>query len=155
MQALMTVIVLWLSINFEMPANYEHPRIEFAPAHQIGALHYQSFLSTQPVPLSATGNGAIAPKESGQVVAFYNSVTKTIYLPDTWSPESAAGLSVLVHEMVHHLQHVGNIKYECPQAREQPAFFAQERWLRMFGSDLAEAFEIDTFSLLVRTACAH
>lgn len=35
------------------------------------------------------------------------------------------------------------------------AFAAQERWLGMFGSDLVKEFELDPFTLLVRTNCLY
>ncbi len=57
--------------------------------------------------------------------------------------------------MVHHLQNVGGLKYECPQAREKLAFVAQERWLRMYGTDLEKEFGIDPFSLLVLSNCGY
>jgi hypothetical protein len=60
-----------------------------------------------------------------------------------------------VHEMVHHLQNVGGLKYPCPDAREKPAYLAQDRWLRRFGLDLETAFGIDLFTVLVRSACFH
>jgi hypothetical protein len=87
------------------------------------------------------------------VVAVYEATTKTIYLRDNWSGDNPAELSVLVHEMVHHLQNAGNLKFECPQEREQTAYAAQERWLGLFGHDLLHDFEIDSFTLLVSTKC--
>jgi hypothetical protein len=50
-----------------------------------------------------------------------NILMKTIYLPKNWTGSTPAELSVLVHEMVHHLQGATKTKYECPQAREQLA----------------------------------
>ena len=55
--------------------------------------------------------------------------------------------------MVHHLQNAAGLKYECPQAREQQAYAAQQRWLGLFGSDLRKEFELDAMTLLVRTRC--
>ena len=57
--------------------------------------------------------------------------------------------------MVHHLQNVGGLKYECPQAREKPAYRAQSQWLGLFGRNLADEFEIDRMTLLVRTSCMY
>jgi hypothetical protein len=45
------------------------------------------------------------------------------------------------------------MKYECPQAREKVAYMAQERWLGLFGRSLEQDFELDGFSLLVKTRC--
>ena len=56
--------------------------------------------------------------------------------------------------MVHHLQHEAGSKHACPEERERDAFAAQERWLAEFGTNLATEFEIDPFTLLVRTNCS-
>ena len=53
--------------------------------------------------------------------------------------------------MVHHLQNVGELKFECPQEREQLAYKAQERWLGLFGRDLLRDFKLDLFTIF----CEH
>jgi hypothetical protein len=55
--------------------------------------------------------------------------------------------------MVHHLQTRAQIKFACPEEREKVAFAAQELWLERFGVSLASEFELDGFTLLVRTNC--
>ena len=89
----------------------------------------------------------------GDVVAIYDDSSSTIYLAHGWTGDTPAGLSVIVHEMVHHLQHEAESKYACSEERERDAFVAQERWLMEFGTNLETDFEIDPFTLLVRTNC--
>jgi hypothetical protein len=60
---------------------------------------------------------------------------------------------VLLHELVHHLQDASNQRYECPAAREQLAYAAQEKWLALFGQSLESEFDIDPFTLKVSTTC--
>jgi hypothetical protein len=43
---------------------------------------------------------------------------KAFFLADDWVGQSAAEQSILVHEMVHHVQNLAKIKCECPMARE-------------------------------------
>ena len=150
MDALLTVIILWLSANFGLPANYEHPRVEFVPPSKIVALRYRGLSGLQ-APAAA---GTALPGQR-EAVAVYDVATKTIFLRDDWSGKSPADLSVLVHEVVHHLQALGKLKFECPQEREQLAFTAQEKWLNLFGTNLEREFEIDPFTLLVTTKCMH
>jgi hypothetical protein len=57
--------------------------------------------------------------------------------------------------MVHHLQNLGRLKFECPQAREEVAYQAQERWLGLFGRDLSRDFEMDPFTILVKSKCFY
>jgi hypothetical protein len=54
---------------------------------------------------------------------------------------------------VHHLQNVGGLTFACPQEREKLAYEAQERWLKLFGRDLEQDFDLDRFTLLVTTNC--
>ena len=152
MKELLTVIVLWLSTNFGLPPSYDHPRVEFVPTTEIVALRYKGLAAgwlLQP--------GAVAghPHQAVEVVSVYDDSTKTIYLPDGWTSSKPADVSILVHEMVHHLQNVGGLKFACPQEREQLAYSAQERWLGLFGHDLLHDFELDPFTILVKTKCIY
>jgi hypothetical protein len=149
--ALMAAMITWLSINFGLPAVSEHPRIEMVPAAQMAALRYRGL---------ATGAPQGGPKSDdnpldrgGSVIALYDDVRRTIYLPAGWTGASLPELSVLVHELVHHLQNVGGVTYECPQAREKPAYAAQRAWLAQYGLDLFEVFELDAFTMHLRTSC--
>ena len=148
MNALLTVIVFWLSTEFGLPAIYQHPRVEFVPPAKIGSLHDRGFASRR---LEA------AQSQSGQrmTVSVYDDAAKTIYLPEGWTGGTPAELSILIHEMVHHLQNLGERKFACPQEREQLAYEAQERWLHLFGGSLLHDFEIDQLTLLVTTRCAY
>src|SRR5262249_41220664 len=139
MTALLTAIALWLSANFGLPASDDHPRVEFVPAAKLATLRYRGLAAGwQPQSDAATGQAA-------EIVSVYEDETSTIYLPDGWTGRTPAELSILVHEMVHHLQNVGRLKFACPQEREKMAYEAQEQWLKLFGFDLSRAFELDPF----------
>ena len=87
------------------------------------------------------------------VVALYDHARRTIFLPDDWTGSRPADQSVLVHEMVHHLQNAMRLRFECPAAREKLAYKAQDRWLGRFGTDLETEFKLDPFSILMASAC--
>ncbi len=74
MNALMSAIVAWLSINFDLPASYDNPEIVFAPASQISELD----------------NAGAGKKSQRAVVAVYNDVKRVIYLPESWDGKSPA-----------------------------------------------------------------
>jgi hypothetical protein len=148
MNALLTAIVLWLAANCGLPASFEHPTIERVPLERMSA---QRFARS-----GAHGSFAHGEHEGQtprQIVAIYNDHRRTIYLPENWTGTTPAELSVLVHEMAHHLQNTGKLTYECPAAREKLAYEAQEKWLALFGRDLWSEFEIDALTLKVSTAC--
>jgi hypothetical protein len=88
------------------------------------------------------------------IVGVYNDQTRTIFLSNNWAGSTPAELSVLVHEMVHHIQNEAGIKYECPAERERLAYEAQEKWLGLFGRSLQSEFGINGLALLVSTSCA-
>jgi hypothetical protein len=75
------------------------------------------------------------------------------FLLNGWEGKTPAELSILVHEMVHHLQNVGQLKFACPEEREELAYKAQESWLHLFGHDLEHDFQMDPFTILVKSKC--
>jgi hypothetical protein len=147
MNALLTTVVLWLSANFELPALQDHPRIEFVNASRMVELRYKGVAGAN------AGQGADASRR--EPVALYIDVGQTIYLPDNWRSDTPAEVSILVHEMVHHLQNVGKLRFDCPQEREQLAYKAQQKWLELFGTDLQREFDLDPFTIFVSSKCIN
>jgi hypothetical protein len=136
MEALLALIITWLSHNFDLPAAQEHPAIELVSDQHMATLRY----------------GAAAV-QGPQLIALYDDRTKTILLSDRWTASTPAEVSVLVHELVHHLQNLAKLDYPCPAAREAVAYAAQDKWLGLFGRNLLTEFEIDAMTLKIRTAC--
>jgi hypothetical protein len=150
---LLAAIEAWLALHFDLPSVDRPPRIVLAPRAKIAALRYQGLLSNPRIENAPSGDAGTGSQSD--VVAIYSDATQTIYLPEGWTGTTAAELSVLVHEMVHHVQNVGGLKYACPQEREKLAYMAQERWLGLFGRNLEADFDLDAFSLLVKTRCLY
>lgn len=138
MQELMGVIMVWLTATFALPEVREPPRIRYMPPAQIAEIRY-----------GRSGVGV------GDVVSVYNDLTGTIILAPDWNSRNVNDVSVLVHELVHHMQNRGSMTFACPQEREALAYEAQQRWLELFDTDLENAFGIDPFSLLVKTNCMY
>ena len=144
MEALLTAIVLWLSINFQLPANLNHPAIKFVSAAEM----------IEPLKKNKLRTGDVSASEiSSDIVSLYSNESKTIFLLDGWTGKTPAELSILVHEMVHHLQNVGQLKFACPEEREELAYKAQDGWLHLFGRDLESEFQMDPFTILVKSKC--
>lgn len=144
MEALLTAIALWLSINFPLPANLNHPGIKFvSEAEMIAPLNKNQLRRSD----------VSASEISSDIVSLYSNESKTIFLLDGWTGKTPAELSILVHEMVHHLQNVGQLKFACPEEREELAYKAQESWLHLFGHDLEHDFQMDPFTILVKSKC--
>jgi hypothetical protein len=127
-QDLLDGIGTWLVSNFELPAVQDRPVIDFVPKTRLAAMRLQGHSPSE-------GANDARYNEPGQrrPVAIYDDSSKTIFLPDDWVGQSAADKSILVHEMVHHIQNLARIKYECPRAREKPAYLAQVNGWRSSG----------------------
>jgi hypothetical protein len=146
--ALMEMLSAWLVANFALPETRELPRVELVPRMRLAALRYRGLVSDR----APTGERSGPLGDLDAVQAVYNLHMRTIYLPEDWGGETPADISVLVHELVHHLQNVAGIRYSCPQEGERPAYEAQARWLTLFGKTLDEV-GLDPFDVLVRTRC--
>jgi len=152
---LLTEIVTWLSANFDLPAIQDHPSVEFVSPAKLASMRYED---NGCLPDRPCETGVYEPVEAAhqrEVVALYEGTTRTIFLSDLWTGTTAADQSVLVHEMVHHLQNLGELKFECPRAREKLAYTAQDRWLKRFGKDLETEFEVDMFTIFISSACMY
>ena len=146
MNALISMLTVWLSLNFGLPATTDLPRVDLIPGPKLMEIRSRGLIGR---------NGLAYQAGQREPMGLYINADKTIYLRDDWTGRSAGDVSVLVHELVHHLQHIGNMRFECPQEREQVAYKAQEKWLSLFGRDLLNEFEIDPFTLLVSSRCIH
>jgi hypothetical protein len=135
MDQLVALITAWIVASQGLPAPPEQPRIATMTPVERAALH----------PDRSDG--------ARTVVGSYHSGTRTIYLPEGWDSGDFVDVSVLVHELVHHLQHAAGLKHACPEAGEAAAYAAQADWLAMFGQDLETAFGLDAFTLKLRTEC--
>ena len=102
MTELMAVIALWLSTNFGLPHSFEYPRIEMVQPAQLVALRYKAFLGNAPRDTANAGS----LQNQREIVSVYDDTTRTIYLRSDWTGQDPAETSVLVHEMVHHLQNL-------------------------------------------------
>ena len=151
-QPLLAAIARWLAANFDLPLTLEPPRIVFDSPSAIAALAFKAPLSDQFSHAGTSGSDSTQARQD-DIVAVYDGADSTIHLSRGWSGRTPAELSILVHEMVHYIQHVSRISHACREAREKIAYDAQNRWLQLFGRDLADEFGIDPFTRLVNTTC--
>ncbi|AZO81322.1 hypothetical protein BLM15_09835 [Bosea sp. Tri-49] len=139
---MLEALAIWVGAKLGQPVPNSLPRLVFKPADQVTVLRFKQYASE-----------IMQQQDRPNIVSIYDARENIIYLRDTWSGATAADLSVLVHELVHHFQEAQQAKFECDAAREAKAFELQETWLRLFGRSLEEDFQIDPFTLLVRTSC--
>jgi hypothetical protein len=137
MQETLTIIMTWLSLNFGLAPTDIPAKIEIVPKSRINQI--------------ATGSAGALVDEG--MVSVYDDRTRTIYLATGWNGDSPRETSILVHELVHHLQNMSAMKFPCPAARERAAYAAQNQWLAQYGLDLKSEFGIDAMTLKIMTKC--
>jgi hypothetical protein len=116
-EALAAAIGAWLGVAYDLP-RAPLPAIRFSSSAAMTELY----------------RGADAVAAGGRaVVALYDRQAQTIHLPQGWTGSSVAELSMLVHEMVHHLQQAAGHRPACPAQGEALAYEAQARWLAEVG----------------------
>lgn len=142
-------IATWLSATLSLPQIYEYPQVKFVSQEEI----YAASLSRKSDDLAVQAT-PVAPARS-RIEALYDDKSRTIYLDRHWTGLTPSEISVLVHEMVHHVQNLEGLRYECAEAREELAYVAQNLYLTTYGLSLAKAFRLDPVTLLVRTKCMH
>ena len=64
------------------------------------------------------------------VESLYSETDHTIYLPNSWRSDDLRDRSILLHELVHHLQYLNNVKVICSSESEWQALELQVTWLR-------------------------
>jgi len=136
---LLEAMTLWLEANFGLPAAARMPALVSVPAEELSVRRY--------------GHAVIFPADG--VVALYDEAVGTIFVSDEWTGQTVADHSVLLHELVHHMQAAAGQRFACPADREVLAYAAQEAWLNLFGESLQSAFGIDRLTILVTTTCTN
>ena len=151
---LLRSMIAWLAAHYDLPASAELPQIEFASPLKLVSMRYKRlppYASHQDSVLNPSAPAA----HQREVVAIYDDKTQTIFLPEGWTGTTPVERSILVHEMVHHMQNLAKMKYECPAAREKLAYEAQSDWLKLRGLDLETEFDVDLFTIFVTSACMN
>lgn len=120
---LLEALAIWVGAKLGQPVPTSLPRLVFKPSNQVAVLRFKQYASEM-----------VQQQALPTIISIYDARENTIYLRDTWSGATAADLSVLVHELVHHFQEVHQAKFECEAAREAKAFELQEKWLKLFGN---------------------
>src|SRR5262245_31978636 len=100
-EAFVQEVLAWLSGNFDLPSIKAAPAIAFASKERLSAMRKDGGLASADV-----RNGPALSSEAAddRVVALYDRSSETILLPLGWTGATLAEQSVLVHELVHHLQ---------------------------------------------------
>jgi hypothetical protein len=88
------------------------------------------------------------------VNALYAYESHIVYLSANWNPNDLHDRSILLHELIHHLQALNDVKAPCLAANERPTFEMQLEWLREQGiQDPYKFLDIDEFTIALISQC--
>ena len=130
-------LIAWIVAKTEWVVQ-EPPTICFATDTQLAEMAYGG----EGKPNDLTINALYAPK------------SHIVYLSEKWNPDDLRDRSYLLHELIHHLQALNNVKALCLAAYERPTFELQLEWLREQGiQDPYKFLDIDEFTIMLISAC--
>ena len=136
MEALIPSMLMWicLQVGCEVPPA---PEVETVSRAELSRKVY----------------GELADVDS-TICGVYDSDIQTIFLPDGHCPGDLLDQSILLHELVHHVQVVTGMEYPCPPARERLAYELQARWLQEMGVEDPYTFmQVNEFTIFIRSLC--
>jgi hypothetical protein len=146
MHELILALMTWIAAHTGLPVPDRLPEVVFATHCEIQRLAFA---------------GKRRCSETEGAVAAYDHRTRTIYLPRNWSQDNVYHVSMLLHELVHHMQaedglHMG-VPGICPgRDLEQPAYSAQIAWLKEAGvEDPLAMMGMNALYLVMVTSCRH
>lgn len=105
--------MLWLGTNTYLNADYPHPTVILMPQAEMNSLYFKD-----------------NDHEPDSLHGLYNKEDDTIILPDDWNKDDPFDMSVLLHELVHYLQDVNGMKFNCTQEMEKDSWPIQQNFLK-------------------------
>ncbi|MBK1668127.1 hypothetical protein CKO28_08770 [Rhodovibrio sodomensis] len=132
-------LMVWISSVSELPLPENLPEITRVEPAQMASL--------------ANGPGAADPTEDRGYLALYHAESRTVLLRSDWDMGDLRDRSILVHELVHHLQAEAGRDYVCRGAMEREAYEIQAAWLEERGADLLEVMNMNGLFLHAVTRC--
>ncbi len=137
MDTLIITLIAWIAAHSNLAAA-DVPQIRLVPKIDMTALYHDT----------------ASAKNYFRVEAFYLRAENTIYLPDNWQALGLRDRSVLLHELVHHLQAANHVKVACPAALERQAYNLQFTWLREQGvEDPYDFTGLDVLTVILASSC--
>ena len=114
MKEILTALMIWLGANTSFDTNHDIPNVLFLTQSQMETLYYSEGEKKTP----------------NQLHGLYDRESDTIILPETWDRRDPWDMAVLLHEMVHYLQDMNNLKFNCTAEMEKDAWPIQQKYLK-------------------------
>ena len=111
MKEILIALMIWIGANTDYKTDVPLPVVEFKTQVEMESLYYGE------------------RKREGDLYGFYILKKNVIILPDTWDSARPFDLGLLVHEMIHYLQDVNEIQFQCVAEMEADAWPLQKQYL--------------------------
>jgi hypothetical protein len=149
-------MMIWISQATGMPVP-EPPPLAYTTPKQMVIMTYgcdQSPVLQGNEQLCKSLDGGAPNASPPEILAFYQDKTGIVYLKKGWTGDTLREKSILLHELVHHMQYKSGVDPKiCSAKLEDQAYKLQDRWLRERGSTLEKEIKINEFFLLMITQC--
>lgn len=142
MEPLVVALMSWIAAASGLPMAEDLPETRRISAQRMAAL-------AAPARDQDGYDRAVA---SGYL-ALYHADSATVLLRRDWDRDDLRDRSILLHELVHHMQAASGRSYPCAGAREHEAYTLQGEWLEERGADLFELLGINGLFLYAVTRC--
>lgn len=95
------------------------------------------------------------PRPDSGIVAIYNNKLKEIMVPKWFDIDRISHRSILLHELVHHVQYENeyNEEVQCKAELEKQAYDLQDKWLKENKAVLPEGLQIGPLLRYTVTTC--
>ena len=106
-------LMIWIGANTNYNVDVLEPKILFVTQDQLEQAYYGG-----------------EKYEGVTLHGFYDTKLNLIILPDTWDRTDPWNISVLLHETIHYLQDVNQMKYPCIEEMEKDTWPLQKQYLK-------------------------
>ena len=113
MKEIIMALMIWIGANTNYNVDVLEPKILFVTQDQLEQAYYGG-----------------EKYEGVTLHGFYDTKLNLIILPDTWDRTDPWNQSVLLHETIHYLQDVNQIKYPCIEEMEKDTWPLQKQYLK-------------------------
>ncbi len=113
MQEILTALMIWIGANTYFNTNHDVPQVIFLPQEQLNHMYYKDL-----------------PHDGNTLHGLYDKDTDTIYLPDTWDRRKPWDNGVLLHEILHYLQDMNKMQFNCTKEMERDVWPIQKNYLK-------------------------
>ena len=118
MRELITLLLMWIGQSTMYDVDIDHPNVIMMPPTELNEQYNKSTLAKT--------------NHIEELWAYYNTKNQTIYLRADFRQYDPWHKSILLHELLHHVQYHNKVLYQCINQMEEEAWPLQKKYLKEF-----------------------